>query len=72
MLNNIKSPHPLSHKIASETNETNETKQKWPVGFPTDQIFNFSLGFHVRLERNMNPRSFIDQLRVRQMVSDVR
>ena len=30
MLNNIKSPHPLSHKIACETNETKETKQKWP------------------------------------------
>ena len=34
-------------------------------------IFNFSLGFHVRLQGNMYPRSFVNQLRVRQVVSDV-
>ena len=34
-------PH-SSHENARETNETKETKQKWPAGFPTDQIFNFS------------------------------
>jgi hypothetical protein len=34
--------------------------------------FHFSLGLHVRLERYMDPRSFVDKLCVRQMVSDVR